>query len=128
MAITPAKLEILRKDLEAAMVAVCEKHQLNVNIGAMKYSATDVRMTVSFGDKDTIGEGTNPEYALNLRRNGPMYGLNMSSIGKTVKVGAAIVTLQGMRGKFAIMKKSDGKLYRYDAALIGQLFKAMEKS
>ena len=116
-----AKAELIRVELEAALKSIAEKHGLSVAPTRGTFTSTDLKFSAVFGD---TGTDTNPEYVRNLQRNGIMYGLDMSFIGKTITIGArAGLTFQGLKGKKAAFVAPDKKVWLYDAALAAQLLK-----
>ena len=116
-----AKAEMIRVEVEVALKNIAQKHGLSVAPARGTFTSSDLKFTAVFGD---TGSDTNPEYVRNLQRNGFMYGLDMSFIGKTITIGArAGLTFQGLKGKKAAFKAPDSKIWLYDANLAAQLLK-----
>lgn len=74
-----ADLDQLRIDLENALKAVSVKHGIDIKIGTMGYSATEVSMTVKCKSRDT--ELANATHAMSLN----LLGLPANTIGQTVE-------------------------------------------
>lgn len=114
------KFTQIRKDLDAALEAVCEKHGLTVKQGSITYNELGFKMALTFGNKGAIGD-SDPVYAQDLRKYGPAYGLSMSDMGKKFSLGiqgeAEIVGMK--RRKVVGRHMTSGKLYLYPAELVG---------
>lgn len=118
-----AKAELIRKDLDATLKEFAKKHGLSVSPARGTYTGSDVKFTAVFGDSGV--PDVNPEYVRNLMRNGLMYGLNSSHIGKTFNFGQLLgVTFQGLKGKKAVFKTKDGSVRLADAELVAQILRA----
>lgn len=120
------KAELIRKDLDAMLKELAKKHGLSVSPTRGNYTSTDVKFTVVLGDAAAIGsDDVNPEYVRNLKRNGVLYGLDLSYLGKTFNFGQRIgVTFQGLKGKKAVFKTPDGEIRLADATVVAQILKA----
>ena len=123
--LTQEKVAAIQKDIQAALKEVADKHNLAMSGTKIVFSEIDFKLTTTFGDKAEIGDGVNPEFVRNLQRNGSLYGLDVSHVGKVITVGSrASLKFQGLRGKHAAMRAPDDKIYLYDAMLVAQLLRA----
>ena len=121
-----AKAILIQAEVNAALKEIAKKHGMSVSPGRGNYDAVGLKLSFIFGDTAAIGTADiNPEYARNLERNGHMYGLDTSFIGKTFNFGQRVgVTFQGLKGKKAAFKTRDGEVRLADAALVAQILKA----
>lgn len=120
MAFTETQIKLIHSDIQAAMKAIAEKHNVTVAPSRVTWTAADFSYKVVFGDKSS-SSSANPEYARNLIRNGFMYGLDASMIGKSITIGTKNLVLDGMRGRKAALKDADGKGWLYDPSVVAQL-------
>lgn len=116
----------LHKKLEATLKQFAADNGLSMSHIKGNFSSIDLKVSLVFGDTEAIGsDDANPEYVRNLKRNGFMYGLTLDMVGKAVNIGSKRgVKFQGLRGKKAGFKDSDGKIWLYDAELAAQILKA----
>lgn len=121
-----AKAILIQAEVNAALKEIAKKHGMSVSPARGNYDAVGLKLSVIFGDTATIGtDDINPEYARNLERNGHMYGLDKSFIGKTFNFGQRVgVTFQGLKGKKAAFKTRDGEIRLADAMVVAQILKA----
>jgi len=118
------KVAQIQADIHDALKAVAEKHGLVMSGTKIVFSEVDFKLTTTFGDKSEIGADVDPEFVRNLKRNGRMYGLDVSDIGTKIAIGNRVdLKFQGLRGKKAAMKAPDNKIWLYDATLVAQLMR-----
>lgn len=115
----------LHSKLNALLKQFAAENDLSFSGVKSSFSADGwLKTGCSFSPKSVTGDDVNPEFLRNLQRNGFMYGLDVSLIGKTINVGAKQgMKFQGLRGKKAVLKDRDGKNWLYDAMLVAQLLK-----
>ena len=121
-----AKAYLIQAEVNAALKEIAKKHGMSVSPSRGNYDSVGLKLSFIFGDTETIGTADiNPEYVRNLERNGLMYGLDKSFIGKTFNFGQRIgVTFQGLKGKKAVFKTRDGEVRLADAMVVAQILKA----
>lgn len=118
------KVAQIQADIQAALQAVADKHGLAMSGTKIVFSDVDFKLTTTFGDKSEIGGDVDPEFVRNLKRNGAMYGLSVADLGKQVNIGNRVgLKFQGLRGKKAVMKAPDNRIWLYDATLVAQLMR-----
>jgi hypothetical protein len=131
MALDKLTVALIQKDIQAALKAVADKHNLSMSGSRISYSSTDFKLGCTFADKSaTGGEEVNPDLVRNLKRNGFMYGFTMEDLNLEFMIpGKGQVKFQGLRGKFAVVKViSTGQSYRYEAPLIASMVRAARKA
>ena len=112
----------IQAEINAALADIAKRNGLTVSPTRGNYDSVGLKLSFVIGQGE---EGANPEYARNLERNGHMYGLDTSSIGKTFNFGQRVgVTFQGLKGKKAAFKTRDGEVRLADAALVAQILKS----
>jgi len=120
------KANLIAKEAEDALRAVARKHGLSLSPGRGNFDSVGLKMSFIFGDTADVGSTEiNPEYIRNLIRNGFMYGLDKSLVGKTITIGSKSgLEFQGLKGKKAAFKwEADNRIWLYDAVLAAQLLK-----
>jgi hypothetical protein len=116
--ITTALLENFRKDAQAALAAVYEKHGLTPSGMNFRYNESTFTMKCEIGEKSAIG-AVDPTYFKGMDRHGFKHSLKTADIGKTVVIRGKSHELLGMNqtGHFCVGKdltagKNFGKLFK----------------
>jgi len=120
-------LTAIQADIQAALKAVAEKHNLSMSGTKISYTERDFKLTCNFGDKAaTGGFAIDPVALRNLQRNGFMYGLKAEQAGKEFEVpGKGTCILHGLRGKNALYEiKATSKRWLGDARMIAAFVNA----
>lgn len=119
------KADAVYNEVKAALQAIATKHGLTMAPLKGNFTSLDMKVSCVFGDKESVGTEVNPELVRNLKRNGILYNLSMADIDRELDIGKLRgAKFQGLRGKKAVIKAADGKLWLYDAELVGQLMRA----
>ena len=113
----------IQAEINAALADIAKRNGLTVSPTRGNYDSVGLKLSFVIGQGE---EGTNPEYARNLERNGFFYGLDKSFLGKTIDIGSRKrLSFQGLKGKKAALKAEvDGKIWLYDAELVAGILKA----
>lgn len=119
------KINKIQEDINTALREVAERHGLVMSNTKIVFSEVDFKLTTTFGDKSEIGDDVNPEFVRNLKRNGAIYGLDISHIGAKVSIGSRMnLRFEGLRGKKAAMRDQAKRIWLYDAMLVSQLIRS----
>lgn len=114
-----ARIKSIQEALNRTLKEFADENGINVGSSRIAYNSTTFKVTVEFADKDGA-DGFPPEYVAGLVKFGFRYGLAKKDLGQPFKTPAGDTRIfVGVRGKFAIGKAADGKLYKYDAAYVG---------
>ena len=115
----------IREKLQVLLEQFADQNGLSVSNIKGNFTSTDIKIAFVLGDADAIGsDEIDPEYVRNLKRNGVLYGLKLEDLDKTVNIGSRInLKFHGLRGKKACMKDRDGKIWLYDAFIVGHLIR-----
>ena len=114
-----SSLTALRIDLEAALVAVAQKHGVTLTLGTCRYSPTDAhytRLSVNLPTGKENGVGVNPDAAMFIKY-AEMYGVQESDLGRIIRIQGKefqLVGLKPKRSKYPFLAKlvSTGTVYK----------------
>lgn len=126
--LTKDRVKTIHADIQAALRQVAEKHGLTVSAQSkVTFGSTTFKFSTEFGLKDANGAGieVDPKLARNAERFGGWQGLGAASLGKTfTDTRLGVVTYVGMTSRDkAIVKASDGRMYRYEASVVAKHLK-----
>lgn len=128
MPFTKDNVQELQDKLNVVLKQFAEENGLVAGSCRAKYSATEVEVQVTFGDKSSNPDDIDPRYLRDLKRNGALYGLDSSMIGTPLilagRAGRVNFKFVGMRASKAVcVNKADGKPYLWDATFIAHQIK-----
>jgi hypothetical protein len=123
--IDKAKIAKLHAALDIAMKKFADENGLVASSCRLSYSSTGFEVKqLRFDTTDSNPDAIDPRFLKDLKRNGFMYGLDESLIGRTMPSRRGTMTFQGMRASKAVFKcEADGKPYLYDAQMAAALIK-----
>lgn len=131
MAYSKIQIAALHAKLDIVLKKFAEDNKLVAGASRIRYSTTDFKVEVSFGDSDANPDAIDPRFLRDLAKNGMMSGLNAKMLGTPL-------TLPGRAGtefKFAGMRASkavciclaDNKAYLWDASYIAKMINLATK-
>lgn len=125
----------IRKDMDAALLSVAQKHGLTFSIGRISFNADSFRGRVqaTLLNASTVAQRPShtltpsPDWIMGLHRHGVAYGLNDTHLHKDVPYRNEIWQFMGMlpratTGKFIVGNKRTGKFHRVDADIVKKAF------
>lgn len=118
--ITKEFLAAFRKDLDAALKQVCDKHGLvsaqgNIRFTSESFKMSNLEFTVANAKTATDSTPTiDPTYYNAMKRYGAYEGMSVADIGRKVVVRGKEFEILGLGkiGKFVVGKSSNGKLFK----------------
>jgi hypothetical protein len=120
-------LKTVRADLDAALLAVAQKHGLKLSIGGITYTANTLTTKITGTTRFTSGTGTAQEVPGNAKwqaafiKNAFVLGMKKEDLGKKFKYGTETVTLVGARPKAnmpIVVMNSKGKMLATYASVL----------
>lgn len=120
--ITREKIRDMRKDIDAALKEVAEKHCVTIEAGNASYSSKSfslkLNITENASDGSTVSQGE-----LDWEKSHWKFGLDKDLFGKTFKTNKGeyeIVGLKPRSYKYPVLGKSlkDGKTYKFPEATV----------
>lgn len=125
MEITRANIAALHAKLDAVLEQFAADNGLVASKTRLSYNTTGFEVRgLQFSTKDANPDAIDPRYLSDLKRNGVMYGLNSSMIGKVLVLPAKRGQIPnfkfvGMRASKAVcINEGDNKPYLWDARFI----------
>lgn len=118
---TKQKVEQIRKDMNAALKEVSEKHGVSFDIGSIRYDSSSFRTTVKAylvkdGDATDSDDARRAKFEATAKRYGHRYGVKPEDYGKKITHGGQNFILRGIKPRatkrpIVAEKISNGKMY-----------------
>lgn len=116
-----SKIQQIRKDMDAALKEVSEKHGISFEIGSIRYDDKSFRTTVKAylvkdGDATDSDDARRAKFEATAERYGHRYGVKPQDYGKMITYGGHRFILRGIKPRATKRpivgeKVSDGKSY-----------------
>lgn len=107
----------IHNDIQAALAAVVQKHNLQTGRSRISYDPTSgvFKLTADFSQKSSTGD-VPPQFVRDLQRYGRKYGLTLEHLNRELRPGNIFV---GLKGETAIIKRDD-KFWKADARTVAR--------
>ena len=114
-------LKFLRGEIDTALKAVADKHDIVLKLGNISFSGNNASMKVEASVKNASGEVITKE-AEDFKRQAMFYGLEPSDLGKTVTMRGQKYTICGLKPKSTkypiLAKRGDGAVVKVPLDMI----------
>lgn len=121
-----SNLKQLRVDMESALLAVAQKHNIKIQVGSARFTETNTTFKVELSTKSTDGQ-VNTRSVSDFKELCASYGLKPEHLGQTFTYAGERFRLDGMAGArsikyvFLATKLRDGKQYRVPESYVREL-------
>lgn len=121
-----ASCHVVRTDIMLALAAVAEKHGITIEYGNGSFNPTTYNLRLAMS-ATPAGSNKDPIHVREFKANCALYGFAGADLGRAFLCNGRGFTVAGLKPssrRYPILGERNGKLYKFDAAMVRELLKS----